>query len=444
MLKLEFCSIIKKIMKLNITDLGMNFEGVARNEGKVYFVPFGLVGEEVEITPIKDNKKFVNARIDKILTPSSERVMPFCPYFNICGGCDIEHIRYDKQLEYKSKLVQDTLKKVAGITFEVENTTESNLEYFYRNKGAFPISKDGIGMFKHSTHEVLPITQCMLMNNEINIALKVVKQFFAKHNIKGYDFNKHIGNNKFVVIRSVNKQTLVCLVVKEKLENLEELYSNLQEKLDNVGLYLNYNYHKNSTILGDKYEHVAGLKTIKLEEFGISYEVDVASFLQVNPYIKHAIYKQVIDEVDASVVIDAYAGAGLMSAMLAKKAKKVYSVEIVKQASKSAEELKRFNNLNNMEVINGDCAQVIPNIVKSIGKDFSIVLDPARVGCEEKVIKVASLAKKILYISCNPIALAKDLKILTKTHKIDYIKPFDMFPQTKHVETLVCLTKITE
>lgn len=426
-------------MKLDIIDMGMNFEGVARLDGKVYFVPNAIVGEVVEAEVRKDQKKFATAQLKEVTTPSVDRVTPFCPYFGECGGCDIQHIAYDKQLELKTKLVQDTIKKVADITLTVNPTVASANTYFYRNKGAFPVGRD-IGMFEKNSHNIVPIQQCMLMNDNITIAFKIVKQFLAEQKLLGYDHSTHTGVVKNVVVRSVNNQTLVCIVATKQL-NLTGLYERLKQELQQVGLYQNINKQNNSTILGQNYIFVDGIKSITLKEFDVEYQIDVASFLQVNTDIKTKIYSQVIDEIGGGIVIDAYAGAGLLSSIMSKRAKKVYSVEIVSEASKMAQKLIDKNGIKNVEVICGDCTKVVPEIVKKIKESFAIVLDPARVGCSEDVIKTFSLADKIVYISCNPIALSKDLKVLSKTHNIEYVQPFDMFPETRHVETVVVLTK---
>lgn len=427
-------------MILDITDLGVNFEGVAKDNGKVYFVPFCLPSERVEAEIKQDKKNFAIADLKSVVQPSNERSNPFCPYFYSCGGCDIQHILYEKQLFYKTKLVKDTLKKVGEIDCNVLPTIPSTSTYFYRNKGAFPVGEK-LGMFRKNSHDVVSVNQCMLMNNGVTTAYKIVKKYLEDNKIGAYNFEKHSGIVKSVVIRSIENQTLVCLVVANKFP-CNNLFDNLKKEIENVGLYLNINRQHNSTILGRDFCFVDGIKTIKLREFDIDYEIDIASFLQVNTDIKHEIYGKVIEEIGGGIAIDAYAGAGLLSSMMSKKAEKVYSVELNTQASNSAQKLVEKNHIKNMEVINGDCAKVVPNLAKRINAPFSIVLDPARVGCSEKVVEVATLAQKIVYVSCNPIALSKDLKIMTKTHKIKYVQPFDMFPHTKHIETLVCLEKL--
>ena len=453
-------------MRVKIDKLGMNGEGVARplrddicemqvgdsagdkninkDLQKVTFVDFALPDEVVDIEIVTDKSKFCTARLVEVVEPSVDRVSVLCPYFTKCGGCNLQHLQYNKQLEFKQNLVKETLLKVGGIDAEVLPCVSSS-EYGYRNKAVFPLGKQ-IGMFECNSHNIIPIDNCLLMNYKINLALKLVKEWIQENNIKTFDFAQYKGLLKYLVVRSVGEQTLVCLVsTSSDVKHLDKLTEKLKE-LGKFGLYININNQHNSIILGRDYKHIAGIKSIKLNEFEISYNIDVASFLQVNNDIKTKMYTGVIDSIGGGVVIDAYAGAGLLSATLSKSASKVLSVEIVPQASEKARQLVKSNNITNMEVINGDCTKVIPNLIKKVqnenkGVKCSVVLDPAHAGCSPQVIDAVKTADQIIYIACNPIALAKDLKVLQNTHKIVKIQPYDMFPQTKHIETLAILER---
>ncbi len=448
-------------MRLKIDKLGMNGEGVARplrdidemggNENinkelqKVTFVDFALPEEMVEVEIIQEKSKFCNARLKHVVESSADRVVAPCPYFTRCGGCNLQHLKYDKQLEFKTNLVKETLQKVGGLDLEVL-PCEGSAEYGYRNKAVFPLGKN-IGMFEMGSHNIVEIDKCLLMNDKINQTLNIVREWISENNIKTFDFNTYKGLLKYLVVRSVKEQTLVCLVgTSGDIKHLDKLANKLS-MLGKFGLYININNQHNSIILGREYIHIAGIKAIELDEFGIRYDIDVASFLQVNNDIKTKLYSEVISSIGGGVVIDAYAGAGLLSATLSKGESKVFSVEIVPQASEKARQLVKSNNITNMEVINGDCTKIVPNLIKKVqsenkGVKCSVVLDPAHVGCSPEVIDSVKSADQIIYIACNPIALAKDLKVLQNTHKIVKIEPFDMFPQTKHVETLAILEKL--
>ncbi|MBQ7798691.1 MAG: 23S rRNA (uracil(1939)-C(5))-methyltransferase RlmD [Clostridia bacterium] len=454
-------------MKLKIDKLGMNGEGVARplrdnvnayktnrNENinkdlqKVTFVDFALPNEIIEAEVVQEKSKFCNAKLVEVVESSADRVVAPCPYFSHCGGCNLQHLKYDKQLEFKTNLVKETLFKVGGLDLEVLPCVSSN-DYGYRNKGVFPLGRN-IGMFELGSHNIVSIDKCMLMNDKINLTLNIVREWISENNIKTFDFNTYKGLLKYLVVRSVNNQTLVCLVATSSdIKHLDKLTDKLSV-LGKFGLYININNQHNSIILGRKYIHIAGIKSIKLNEFGVGYDIDVASFLQVNNEIKTKLYSEVIASVGGGIVIDAYAGAGLLSAILSKSASKVYSVEIITQASEKARQLVKTNNITNMEVINGDCTKVVPNLIKKVQNEIksnhtnlkcSVVLDPAHIGCSPEVIQATKCADKIIYIACNPIALAKDLKVFQQTHNIISIQPFDMFPNTKHVETLAILER---
>ena len=451
-------------MKLYIDKLGMNGEGVARplrddsqlgenkvgevikngNESinkdlqKVTFVDFALPNEVVEVEIVSEKSKFCNAKLIDVIEKSEERVNSPCPYFTRCGGCDLQHLKYESQLKFKQDLVKETLFKVGGIDFDVLPCVASG-QLGYRNKGVFPLGKNA-GMFEMGSHNIVPIDKCLLMNDKINKVFSIVKNWISEFKIKTFDFNTYKGLVKYLVVRSVGEQTLVCLVATSKdIKNLDKLVDMLKP-IGEFGLYINVNNQHNSIILGREYKHIAGIKAIELDEFGIKYSVDVASFLQVNNEIKTKLYSKVIAGMGGGNVIDAYAGAGLLSAIMSKSARKVYSVEIVKEASEKARELVKANNIENMEVINGDCTKILPSLIKKVG-NCSVVLDPAHVGCSPEVIESVKTADKIIYIACNPIALAKDLKVLQQTHNIISVQPFDMFPNCKHIESLAILER---
>jgi len=427
-------------IRLEITNLGMNVEGVARKDGKVFFVPYALPEEVVKVKILEEKPKFNKCELIEVEKPSKERVVPFCPYFFKCGGCDLQLLPYSKQLSFKQKHIKETIEKICGEAVEVLQPISSSNSFYYRNKGVFPVSNN-IGMFEGSSHNVIDIKQCFLMKDEITTAYQIAKDFLKEFNIKGYDFKLNKGNVKYIAVRTKGDTTLVCLVVKTKVENLNVLYERLTKKLNKVGLYLNYYNDKSKDILSENFEYISGEKDIEISEFGITYRINLSSFMQVNDYIKEKLYLEVLNEIDNEIVIDAYAGAGLLSAMISKRAKKVYSIEIVKPASEYAKRLQKLNNIDNMEVVNGDCALILPKLSKTLKNDFVAVIDPARSGCDDRVLGAISKAKKIVYVSCNPITLSRDLKTLLATHKIEKIQPFDMFPNTKHVETLVVLTK---
>lgn len=431
--------------EIKMVDFGMNGEGVGRIDNLVYFVDKALPEEVVLIKNEKKKKNFVYADIKKILRESENRVSPVCPYYSKCGGCDLQHMSYNTMLKFKQMLVKNTLKKITNNDYVVDDTIPGDKVVGYRNKAVFQVG-DKTGMFIKNSHDIIDIDYCMLANKNINIVLKVFKEFFKINNLQGYDFKTHTGNIRHLLVRSENNTTLVCLVAtNENIYNLLEFYNMLKSSLENVGLFISVNNAKNSTILGKTMKHIAGVNKINFNEYGIKYSIDLFSFLQVNTFIKTKIYDEVMKIIKNKIVLDLYAGAGLLSAIISKTSKKVYSVEIVKQATDACNKLIKENNLKNIVAINGDCKEVVDNLFKNELKnnlDCVAIIDPSKKGCDEQLLNALKNCSMILYISCNPIALAKDINVLKENFSVKRVTPFDMFPNTKNVETLCVLEKI--
>lgn len=423
---------------MKIIDLGINGEGVGKEDGKVFFVKNALPEEDVEIEVLKENKNFSFAKATKIKTKSKFRIEPLCPYYGVCGGCGLQHLMYEKQLEFKRDLVKNTLKKVGEIETDVNLTVPSDEIYFYRNKSVFPFYVDAkvlsIGMFEESSHNIVDIPECKIAKQGINKILKISREYFKS--------NKNFAL-KYLVVREINNKYLITIVASKSIK-LEAYAAKLKE--NNIDFSLNLNVNKfDDSILSNNYVNIYGENFIRLNEFDLKTSVNSSSFIQVNDNIKKKLYEFVLNEVESGEnVVDAYCGAGLLSGILSKKAKYVYGVEISKDAIQSANKLIEDNNIKNVTFICGDCKDEIPKLLKNIEDDFTIILDPPRAGCNQLVLNsvVDTKPSKIIYVSCNPITLAKDLKTLIKEYQIKKVQPFDMFPQTSNVETVVMLQKI--
>lgn len=432
---------------VKIDRLGANGEGIAIYDGIVIFVPFALVGEEVLVHIINDKNKYLIAKIVEIKTASPNRVQAKCPYFEKCGGCDLQHMDYVDQLKFKHKLVCDTLKKYADIDASVQAVTASPNKFRYRNKFAFPVQNVGgeikIGMYRKNSHQIIEIEDCLLQSENTKKIIKIFKEYMQKNNISAYDEASKQGIVKHIVVREAEDSFIMTVVVTDKkFNNFSPLVEKLKQEFNNFGLFKNVNTLNNNVIFGDYDEHIYGLYELSKNEFGIKYFVNNRSFLQVNDEIKNIIYQKIIDALCGEQnVIDAYSGAGLLSSIIAKNGANVYGVEIVKEATENANKLKNLNNLYNLTNKNGDCAKIIPELSKALEKDFAVVVDPPRKGLDEKVVNAFLLAepKKIIYLSCGPATLARDLKLLSQKYDIVSIEPMDMFPQTANVETLVSL-----
>lgn len=425
-------------------------EGIAVFNGMIIFVPFACPGEKVRVHIIKEQKSFLIAKIIEKISVSENRVNPPCPYFYKCGGCDIQHLSRDEQLKFLKEMVRNSLKKYAKIDTEINDVIESDKWFRYRNKFAFPVQEVNgeikIGMYKKNSHEIIEIDDCLLQSEKTQKLLKIFKNYMKNNKISAYNEQNHKGTIKHIVVREhLDEFILTVVVTDEKFNNFEPLIRELKKEFSSFGIVKNVNKLNNNVIFGKIDEHIYGLENLQMEDFGIKYEINNRSFLQVNDYIKNLIYQKIIDTVgEHEIIIDAYSGAGLLSSILAKNSEKVIGVEIEKEATKNADNLKNKNNLYNLTNINGDCAEIIPELARGLEGDFAIVVDPPRKGLASEVTQsfLEAEPKQIVYLSCNPATLARDLAELTKKYDIDFVQPYQMFPQTANVETLVSLKLI--
>ena len=413
-------------MLANIIDYGMNGEGVAKIDNKVFLINNCLIGEQVEIEVVKDYGNYSIGKVTKIITESPNRTNITCNHCNNCGGCCLQHMKYDEQLKFKSILVEKTLKKVANITFSVNNCIASDKQFNYRNKISFNFNNNQSGFYMPNSHDIVEILSCNLASENINKVYSLFVNYLKTNKLSGV---------KNLVVRDIDNQILVGVVAKAEIALLS-FYNQLEQNFANVGLYLIINTRKDSVVLSGKVKHIAGIKNIQINNFGLAYNVDLIGFQQININIQNQLYNKVLSYIhENETVINAFSGQGLLSAIIATKAKKVIGIEIVKNSHLSAEQLKKQNNITNLTNI---CADFNTEISKHLHKTDTIVLDPSKKGIGKQTIAKINGIKNIIYISCNPIALAKDLRELSD-YEIEEIQPFDMFPNTNSVETLVKL-----
>lgn len=431
------------ILDVKIIDMGYNLEGIAKHDGVVLFVPNTIVGEEVKVQVINTKQKAYICKPLEVIKQSDYRITPKCPYFGKCGGCQVQHILYEKQLDFKTTLVQNAITNIGKLLNTVNKCVPCDNMYGYRNKLALPVNPTTkrVGMFRTNSHNIIDIDDCLIQEHWAKDLITIINDFILKYNISVYSDASGSGLIKHIVARCFDNQYLFTIVVNgNNLSNAKDLVEMLKTKFNNFGLNININTLKNNVILTNRFKHIYGLKSIKCEEYGVKYEITNASFMQVNNNIKHKMYDAVLSEIGGGVVVDAYSGAGLLSAVLSKQAKQVYGIEIVDDAVKSADELVKVNDIKNLKNICGDTAIELPKLANKLDK-YTLVLDPPRKGCDGKVLEtiLKSIPDKIVYISCNPSTLARDLSVLKGKYDIVSITPYDMFPQTCHVETLAVL-----
>ena len=454
--------------------LGTNGEGIIKHEGITFFVPACLPGEKVrfKVLKIKDNIGY--GKVEEVLTPAEERVREKCPVFMRCGGCRLQHLDYAAQLAFKATLVKDCLRKIGGINIDVPLAVKSDLPYGYRNKLQMPIGvdKEGnsvVGFYAERSHRIVPISSCAIHPEWSEKLIAAVKQYMSECAVKGYDEEKKTGALRHIVAREIGGNFIVTLVsTKRDLVGVSHFINLLKEVFNEFSLYINVNAEDTNVIFGKEFHLVHGRGFFEATECGITYEAGPVTFLQVNENVRTKLYKDALKTVTGGgdeVVIDAYSGGGLLTAMLAKKAKRVYGIELEAEAVRCADSLKVKNGLLNMTNICGYVEEHLAEVMeKEKGEKQRLILDPPRAGIHRSVLKaiLKSGVEKITIISCNPSTLARDLGFLTGRlvekdgeliknaefsetqsgfYEIESVQPYDMFPQTKHVETLVVLQR---
>ena len=455
--------------------LGSNGEGIIRHEGVTFFVPACLPGEKVvfKVLKIKDNIGY--GKVEEILTPAEERAREKCPVFMRCGGCRLQHMEYDAQLAFKTNLVKDCLRKIGGLDVKVNAAIKSDLPYGYRNKLQLPIGvdRDGnsvIGFYAERSHRIIPVSSCAIHPDWAEKIISIVKQYMTECNVKGYDEEGKTGQLRHIVAREVDGNFIFTLVTATmKLPAIEYFIQLLSQAFTSFSLYINLNDKDTNVIFGKEFHLVHGTGFFSAQEQGITYEAGPITFLQVNENVRTKLYKDALKTVAGDgdeVVIDAYSGGGLLTAMIAKQAKRVYGIELEAAAVKCADSLKQKNGLYNMTNICGYVEEKLTDVLqKEKGEKLRLILDPPRAGIHRSVLKalLESGIEKLTIISCNPSTLARDLGILTGSlvekgteliknpnytadglngyYVVESVQPYDMFPQTRHVETLIVLCR---
>ncbi len=548
-------------LTLTICDYGNNGEGIAKHEGCVVFVPFAIKGETV-LARIKYAKKnFANAELIKVTNPSPLRVKPPCNRFARCGGCDIMHIDYDEQTRLKQQALATTMRKNYKREVAIEQCVKSAKIFGYRNKISLPFGivngKAALGFFGEGTHKIVSVTKCFLHDEWAERLIAALLEYANGNNISVYDEASHTGILRHAVARYIDGKISIVLVINaDNLPNQDGLTALLDKQFDNYALYYSVNKNRNNVIMGDSAVLVCG-EPLSVDIKGISCVIDPMSFLQVNDEIRDQIYSRIVEKVlnnGSDALIDAYAGVGLLGAMIAKHGISVYNIEIVKEAVEDADRLASRNGVLDLVTnICGDSAIELPRLIEVLSNTkprITVVLDPPRKGCDAAVLNAliqsasqirgnsaqdhgindnaiakdnatadnSDLARDstvadnydashnsaivynsaiadnsstrdenaitdnntiahnsaaainstiaansavagninsaendaianinsiidIVYISCNPATLSRDLAILSPYYTPVEITPYDMFPHTRHLETLVCIER---
>ncbi len=465
---------LKKNQELisTVVGTGNNCEGVIKDENSVIFVPFCLPNEKVKVKILKVDKKCAFGKVIEVLNPSENRTMPQCSVFGKCGGCQMQHVKYAEQLRFKKQAVKDAFSKIAFIDANVLDVVSGAKQFRYRNKLQLPVAqtKNGleIGFYAENSHRVIDVNDCLINPEWTKTIISVLKEYMLKNNLKGYDNILHKGDIREITVREVDGNLIIVLVcLQNKLTNVNNFIDLLNKSLNNnFSVYLNVNNSKSNVIYGEKFNLIYGSGQYSTKMLGIKHDMGVQSFMQVNSDVCKLLYSKVVDSIEYSktpTVIDAYSGAGLMTALLAKKANRVFGIEIIPEAVVLANNLMAQNGLSD-KVTNllGKCEDILPELVEKQSElgDVCVVLDPPRKGCDINVIQalLKSKVSKIIYVSCKPQTLARDVGLLIGTlvqkddriiktenvdgvYKLESVTPYDMFPNTKHIENVAILSR---
>ncbi len=442
--------------EVEIIDNGYNGEGIAKIDGFTVFVPNAIKGEVVKILIVKVLSSHAFGKILEIEKKSKFRQKIDCATYKRCGGCDLRHIKYEQTLKMKQNAVQALVNKTLKNKIEVKETLGMENPFFYRNKAQYPVGvnkdrKPIIGVFANRTHEVIPIKNCLIQNPKSEAIAKFILEFIKEKNISIYNEKTGRGFFRHIVIKvGIKTNEIMCIFVinGKKFPYEDELVEKLKQNYPEIKTIVkNINMKNTNVILGQENINLYGNGYIEDVLGEYKFKISPLSFYQVNPKQAEKLYNLGIEMAKVSkedTVFDLYCGIGTISLFIAKYAKKVYGVEIVEQAIKDAKQNAKINNIENVQFIAGDTKIVLEDLIYKKGIIADIVIfDPPRKGLDNNSINniLKIKPKKIVYISCNPATLVRDLALFEELYEVKTIIPVDMFPFTKHVEccALLCL-----
>ena len=458
------------LVTVEIVDMGTNGEGIGKIDGYTLFIKDAVIGDVAEVKIMKAKKNYGYARLMSVIKPSEYRVKsPVCPIARKCGGCQIQEMEYERQLQFKEDKVKGNLIRIGGIKEErllevMEPIIGMEYPFAYRNKAQFPFGTDKngrpvTGFYAGRTHDIIANTDCALgvpVNKKI---LDIVLGFMKDNGIHSYDEKSGKGLIRHVLIRYgfVTKEIMVCVVINgRQIPHVSALVELLKEVDGMTSITVSPNTRRTNVIMGDRYEVLWGEPFITDYIGEVKYQISPLSFYQVNPVQTEKLYRLALDYAELKgeeTVWDLYCGIGTISLFLAKKAKQVYGVEIVPQAVEDARNNAEINGIVNAEFFEGKAEEVLPEYYRRYAEEHGgekayadvVVVDPPRKGCEERLLRtiVEMEAERIVYVSCDSATLARDVKYLRgEGYEVERVRAVDQFPHTVHVESIVLLSKL--
>ena len=442
--------------KITIEDLGHNGEGIGRVDGFTVFVDGGIPGDLVlaKIQTLKKN--YAVGEILEIIDSSSDRIEPVCSLSSICGGCQIMHMDYKAQLEMKRKRVKENIQRIGKIDTIVHPTIGMDNPYAYRNKAQIPVGivdgKSILGFYKRGSHDIVGTDNCHIQSPINTEVIQIIKKYIDDNKVSVYNEKTRKGLIRHIVTKvgfTTGEVMVVIITNGSELPYKEELISALKNSISGLKSVIhNINDKNTNVIFGKETKVIFGEDKIVDYIGDLKFNISAHSFYQVNPVQTKVLYGKALEYANltgAESVFDIYCGIGTISLFVAKKAKHVWGVEVVQSAISDAKENAIINNINNAEFYVGKAEDIVPKLYKQGIKADIVIVDPPRKGCEESVLEtiVNMKPERVVYVSCNPATLARDLAFLNeKGYKVIEVQPVDMFPHTAHVETVAKLSRV--
>jgi 23S rRNA (uracil-5-)-methyltransferase RumA len=435
---------------VTIKRLGINGEGVGYFKRQVVFIQGALPGEEVvaEVTNIK--RGFAEAKLKKIRKASPQRVAPPCPVYDQCGGCQLQHLSYDGQLEQKRDIVVQAFEKYTKVpTSLIRNTIGMEDPWHYRNKSQLQVgkAKNGIiaGLYALGSHQLVDISDCLIQHKATNEVTQKVKRILERLDISVYNERKRTGLIRTIVTR-IGVQTgeiqLVLITSKKELPRKEQFIKQVQTALPQVkSIMQNVNGEKTSLIFGDETFRLAGKEVIQETLGDLSFELSARAFFQLNPVQTVKLYdeaKKAAGLTGKEKIVDAYCGVGTIGLWLADGAAEIRGMDVIKESIEDAQKNAKHHGFTNTKYVTGKAEHWLPKWVKEGWRPDVVVVDPPRTGCDDKLLETVLQVqpKRLVYVSCNPSTLARDIEKLSRKYEVSYVQPVDMFPHTAHVECI--------
>ncbi len=443
-------------LELEITAVGSDGQGIGRAGGFVVFVPFALPGELVEVLIIKVAAHHAVGKLLRVIRPSPDRAEPRCPVFRRCGGCQLQHMEYGAQLRFKRGLVEDVLRTIGGVAEPlVLPVIGMDEPWRYRNKGVFPVGRGAcgvkMGMYAPRSHTIVDVVDCILQPEVMAAAMAAFRKWAETHHLPAYDERTGRGLLRSFMMRSfaeTGESIAVVVTNGDKLPAQDELVSALRSAVPELrGVLQNINSEQTNVVLGRRHKLLWGSETVLAHLGELQYTVGHHSFFQVNTTQMERLYAAAAKAAGLTgheLVVDAYCGVGTIGQYVASKAGRVIGIESVPQSIEEARRSAARNGIGNAEYICGKAEEVLPELLERGLKPDVILMDPPRKGCDAKFLDAAAQtgAEKLVYVSCNPATMARDVKYLAgKGYRLVRVQPVDMFPQTADVECVAVLSR---